>query len=141
MKLFGDRIRRWLRPRAVRTAGAPAQVISVNHHWILLHLRELGSVAEQRRLWLADGTETHGQVSSFVEAYCGLFDDSVLGEVLDSSGTEFGLEIDAILRGIDDLLSAIDEDRSQEEIIADPAMAEVRQLASDAFCRIMSMRC
>lgn len=111
---------------------------SVNHYLILLNLRELGSVAEQRGLWLGEGTQTHGEVSSFVEACCGLFDDSVLDEVLYSSGTGFGSDVDTILKGIDELLSGVDSDRPEEEIIADPAMAKIRELASDAFRRIMS---
>lgn len=114
-------------------------MITLNHHYILVDLRTLGSEAEQRGLWLGEGTQTVGEVSSFVEACCGLFDDSALGEKLYSSGTEFGADVDAALKEIDKLTDAIDDDRTQEEIIADPLMAKVRQVASDAFRRIMSM--
>ena len=111
---------------------------SLNHQLILLCLRELGSEAEQRGLWLGEGTQTNGDMSSFVEACCGLFDDSALGEMLYSSGTEFGIEVDVALKQIDKLICAIDEHRSEEEIIADPDMAKVRELASRAFGMIMS---
>ena len=102
-------------------------------------MRELGSEAEQRGLWLGQGTQTVGEVSCFVEACCGLFDDSALGEKLYSSGTEFGAEVDTALKEVDKLIDAIDDDRTEEEIIADPMMANVRRVASDAFRRIMWM--
>ncbi len=125
--------------RRQMSPGFAAQVITLNHHYILVDLRTLGSEAEQRGLWLGEGTQTDGEMCSFVEACCGLFDDSALGEKLYSSGTEFGPDVDAALREIDKLTDAIDDDRPQEEIIADPVMAKMRQVASDAFRRIMSM--
>ena len=119
--------------------GASAQVITLNHELVLLNLRELGSEAEQRRLWLREGPQTSGEMSFFVEVACSLFDDSVLKEKLYSSGTEFGIDVDATLKGIHELIREIDSERPEEEIVADPKMAKVRQLAADAFGRIMSM--
>ena len=111
----------------------------LNHECIIDGLFQFASEKEQRRLWLGEGQEKWVEVCSFVEAGCMLYDDSGLYEDLYSEGTEFGPEVDAMLQEIGRLTRAIDGERYEEEIIADPKMAIVRRVASNAHGRIMSM--
>lgn len=57
-------------------------------------LRELSDHAFQRRVWLASSGP---EVSSFTEAVSGLFDDTGLGDVLDSRSPVFSPAIDELL--------------------------------------------
>ena len=111
----------------------------LNHEQIIDGLFEFSNEKEQRRLWLGEGQEKWKEISSFIEASCMLFGDSALDEKLYSQGTEFGTEVDSMLREIDELTRAIDTHRRQEKIIADPKMAIVRRVASTAHGHIMSM--
>jgi hypothetical protein len=99
------------------------------------NLAELSSEEEQRRLWLSDGQ--HGRdVGSFIEAFCGLFDDSRLGDELEGGGSVFDTATDADLRRLGSLLARIDHQRPPCEIIADPRMTEVRLIATRLLGRI-----
>ena len=111
----------------------------LNHGTIIDRLFEFANEEEQRRLWLGEGQENWTEISSFVEAGCELFQGSALDRKLYFQGTEFGPEVDAMLRAIDDLTLAINGDRYDEEIITDPKMDVVRRVASTAHGRIMSM--
>ena len=111
----------------------------LNHEQIIDRLFEFSNEEEQRRLWLGEGQEKWTEISSFVEAGCELFQGSALDSKLYSEGTEFGPEVDAMLRAIDDLTLAINGHRHDEEIIADPKMDVVRAVASRAHGCIMSM--
>ena len=111
---------------------------TLNHQSILCGLRELSSASEQRRLWLSDGVAT-SEVSSFIEACCQLYDDSALQERLEAGGTEFGIEIDDALKELGEATDAIDAERPPEHIVADPKMANVRNLAKSVLRKIMSM--
>ena len=111
----------------------------LNHEKIIDRLFEFANEKEQRRLWLGEGQEKWAEFSSFVEASCELFDGSGFDTKLLLSGTEFGPEVDAMLRELDDLTEAINIDQPEEKIIADPKMAMVRRVASTAHGRIMSM--
>lgn len=111
----------------------------LNHEQIIDGLFQFANEKEQRRLWLGEGQEKWKEFSSFEEAYCELFDDSALDTKLYSQGTEFGPEVDAMLREVDDLIDAINSDRSPEKIITDPKMVAVRRVASTTLGHIMSM--
>ena len=111
----------------------------INHEQIIDGLSQLANESEQRRLWLGEGQEEITEFSSFIEACCELFQDSALDNKLYFQGTEFGSEVDAMLKKIDDLTEAMSIDRPQEKIIADPKMAMVRIAASTALRHIMSM--
>ena len=113
---------------------APVKTLLIHHADVINGLSQFASEAEQRRLWLSAG----GEVSSFVEAYCWLFEDSCLLDVLDSGETEFGAEVDQMFRDLDALLMEIDYGRPQEKVIADPKMAKVRELASEALRRVIA---
>lgn len=111
----------------------------INHEQIIDGLFQLGSEHEQRRLWLAKGPKQKNEMSSFVEAWHGLFTDSVLLDKLHSQGTEFGMEVDAMLMELYDLTDAIDGYKLEDEIVSDPGMVKVRKIASSALRRIMFM--
>ena len=107
----------------------------INHKWIIDRLFELGCEKRQRELWLSDGSS--GEWSCLAEAYCGLFDDSALCYKLDSGGTEFGVDVDSSLRRLEKIIVEIDDHRTPEEVIADPRMATVREMASGLLGRIL----
>ena len=111
----------------------------INHQQIIDGLFQLGSEREQRRLWLAEGPKGQNEMFSFVEAWHELFTDSVLLDKLCSQGTEFGMEVDAMLMELYHLTDAIDVYKPEEEIVADPRMIMVRKIASTVREHIMSM--
>ena len=111
----------------------------INHKRVIGGLCQFGSEAQQRRLWLSTG----GEVSSLVEAYCELFEDSCLADALDSGGTEFGAEVDQMLNELNRLTAPIVKEYQLleldiEEVIADPKMAKVRELASKTLRRVIA---
>src|SRR4051812_8553974 len=89
-------------------------------------LEELSDVEIQRRRWNSTG---EGEISSFVEAVQGLFTDSGLGPDLDKGRTGLDAPTVAILKALDAALAKISGYRAPDEIIVDPAMVDVRQLA------------
>jgi hypothetical protein len=92
-------------------------------------LAEWASEDEQRRLWLSDGANG-AEVSSFSEAWEGLFTDTGLGSDLDRGRVVFNASTDAMLQKLDTLISRIDAERTPDQIIADIKMREVRLLAA-----------
>ena len=110
-------------------------MISVNRELIIERLVELADEQRQKELWLASGG---AQVSSFVEAVCGLFDDSALSDALDSSGTEYGSVVDSRFLELGRLLDAIDYRRTPADLIDDPRMRDVRRVANEIVSMIGS---
>lgn len=110
---------------------------NVNIQRVQWALEEFSDEREQRRLWLSDGSGGK-EVSSFVEAHCGLFDDSGLGDALERNSTGFGEQIDRQLVLLGTLLRRIDSRRVPQEIIADPLMSRIRSLAADALQALRS---
>ena len=96
---------------------------------IVKSLRHLSDRREQERLWLSAG----GEVYSFVEAYCGLFDDTGLGDELERGPTWLGAAADEALRRLDAQLSLVDNSLSPEQVIASVEMDRVRELAAVAL--------
>ena len=90
-------------------------------------LRELADEAEQRRLWLSSG----GEVGSFEECYSHLYDDSGLGDALESDEIVYTPGIDARFRELDRVLARVDQRRTPQEVIADPVLAQARMLARE----------
>ena len=98
----------------------------VNRPLVMLSLLELGDEARQRQLWLECGGD---EISSFVEAVLGVFDDSALEYMLNSGESEFGGAVDAQFAELWKLCDAIGYDISQEEVLAHPQMRSVRRVA------------
>jgi hypothetical protein len=103
----------------------------MNQAKVIEGLRELSDIGSQRKWWLAP----EGEVSSFTEAISKLFDDSGLGDVLDRGKPAFTPSVDMLLRRLSDEVGGIDQFGVREELIADPKMQSIRELAA----RILSL--
>jgi hypothetical protein len=104
---------------------------------ILDHLRELAQVEDQRRLWLASS----GEISSFTEAMCGLFDDTGLGDALQKGDAVFNAGADRTLRELSAAVSTVDGQLPPGALIDHPLMGRGRALASKAVGEIQSQLC
>jgi hypothetical protein len=92
-------------------------------------LVELADAEYQQRVWTGESAE--GEMSSLVENVERLFTDSGLGDALERTHPVYGSQVDDEFRRLDRLVSRIDGARSPDEILRDPLLAEVRQLASE----------
>ena len=91
-------------------------------------LTELSDAEYQRRVWTGQGAAN--EMSSFDESVERLFGDSGLSIALER-GSVYGSHVDDELRKLDDLVGRIDGARSPSEILRDPLLDPVRQLASE----------
>ncbi|HKY17981.1 MAG TPA: hypothetical protein VJL82_03545 [Rhizomicrobium sp.] len=93
-------------------------------------LEELSDKALQEKLWT--GT-VEGEMSSFVEAICSVFDDSGLSRVLDSSDPmdEISPEIRERAIRLGRLIKQVPQSATPLEIIQCSVMDEVRTLAGE----------
>jgi hypothetical protein len=101
-------------------------------------LRELSDESLQRRRWLSSG---EGEVSSFTEAVCQLFDDSGLGDELDKGREIFGHSIDDGLRQFVVMLRRLqhlERTISPASLIEHADMAAVRARARELLSQIPS---
>lgn len=91
-------------------------------------LKELSDEAYQRRVWCGAGGQ---EMSSFDEAICGLFDDSGLGSALETSKPKpiFSFNVDESLRRLRVAISMIDQSAPPADLVQDPKMQLVRELA------------
>lgn len=97
-------------------------------------LRQLADAAEQRRLWLSTGGGR--EVSSLTESISQLWDDSGLGDALESGGIVYSVEIDEMFEVLWTQLKGIDDRGSPDQIIADPRMVRVRAIAAEILARL-----
>lgn len=102
-------------------------------------LRELADEREQRRLWLATGGNG-GEVSSFEECVCRLFNDSGLDDLLDRPGVAYSYPIDDRLRLLRLALRRVDEQRPPAVVLNDPALSEARALAQEVLRLLNDLR-
>lgn len=102
-------------------------MIRVYRDHVVSALRELADREFQERVWLA--RDPRGLMSTFDECVESLFDDSGLSIELDAGRTVFPGEADDQLRRIDALVHRIGFGRTDAEIIADPRMERIRQVA------------
>ena len=108
----------------------------VLHEHVEDALRELSSESEQRRLWFA----ASGEVSSFVEAHCHLFDDSGLGDALGRSEVVYTWAVDNRLRLLRDLLRQVDGGLPPDDLMALPALDQVRTVATALLTDLNNLR-
>lgn len=99
-------------------------------------LRELADEGYQTSLWTASGGP---EVSSFAECVCRRFDDSGLGDELES-GDVYAPDIDQDLRSLSRDLARIDGRRTPEAILIDPRLAQARSAASAILGRLNHLR-
>ena len=111
----------------------------MNKQRVLWALEELSSREEQERLWLSDGST--GEVSSFEEAVCGLFDAS-FDSAIASGDLQHTFSIQ-FCNGIVDLRKAISHFQDElelkhidtvVEIINHPAMEDIRNICKSLYC-------
>lgn len=101
-------------------------------------LQELADESYQRRVWLgASCTE----MSSFVEAVCGLFDDSGLSAEMDREKKHilFSISVDKVLRQLDYVINHTSQefDRLPPAVmIGHPKMQEIRQLSAIVLAKL-----
>lgn len=108
-----------------------------NKELILLRLRELSSRSEQERLWLSEGGGR--DVGSFVEAVCGLFDDSGFTDfIAEKKPTGLGPAAERALLELGAVTDTIDWKMDERALIGSKEMDTVRHLAAVALRLIES---
>ena len=92
---------------------------------VVENLSELADHAYQERVWTGNGVP---EVSSPQECAERLFSDSGLQDALDR-GEVYGAKADVLARKLSRIVDQVDLDREPEEILADPLVAEIRDVA------------
>ena len=98
---------------------------------ILQCLKELSDIEHQKRVWIrGEGAE----VSSYSELSCQLYDDTLLGDLLEKASVVplFSKEIDSILNRLSITLDKIDGSLDAETIIQHPRWKQVLSLSEEA---------
>jgi hypothetical protein len=104
----------------------------LNKKLLLECLYELSNRNEQLRLWPSNGSDGL-DVSSFIEAYEGMYGDSGLGELLKKRETGFSVKIEDALIELDESLKLINGYSNPRELIDCEGMIMVRGFASTAL--------
>ena len=99
---------------------------------LLSSLGELSDINFQKRIWL-NIDNPNGLVTSFIEAANNVFDDALITEVLEANQIVFDRAVTQALLELHDATDAVNEFRSEEEIINDPLMEVVRQKAAEVL--------
>lgn len=91
-------------------------------------LEELASIEEQKRLWLGAST---GEMSSFEEACCGVFDDSGVTRALDKGFLlqNYGSEIVGQFESLNASIQKVPSNLKPSDLIDLPLMDEIRSKA------------
>lgn len=84
----------------------------------------------QTNIWL-NTYNPKGLVDSFVESANMLFDDCIITDLLENNEIILDRKVTAAFHELSDLIDTIDEYRTEEEIINDPAMELVRKKAAE----------
>lgn len=98
-------------------------------------LKELADKDYQQRIWLNTGDQPVYTLS-FVEAVINVFDDAVVIDALRANQIIFDKKVTKGLRELHDATDAVNEYRTEEEIINDPLMEIVRQKAAQVLALI-----
>jgi len=102
----------------------------IDRYAVYESLSELGSIHEQRRLWLSTGAN-NSEVSSFSEAVERLFTDTGLGNALDAGVSGYPDFIVTRLKELEALLKSVDYHKGPLRTIEDRSMSLVRKLATE----------
>jgi hypothetical protein len=100
---------------------------AINVLTVVWSLEELASRVEQEKLWLSDGSS--GEVSSFTEAICGVFDDGGVSRALDSGMLPNDLA--AKFTELSNRIDKIPHYAAPQEQIDHPIMKDISQLATE----------
>jgi hypothetical protein len=102
-----------------------------NRQTILWGLEELIDKDEQIRTWLSNGST--GEVSSFTEAVCTVFDGGLINALDQNKVPE---PYCALFRALQSLTREIDANASPAEIIDNPVMSKIRETAIDLLAAL-----
>lgn len=92
---------------------------------VLNGLNELSSKKLQERLWLSDGP--NGDVSSFDEAICRIFDDGGVTRAMESQALPANLL--SIFERLNTLIDKVPNNIHPKNIIEDPGLREIGTVA------------
>lgn len=107
---------------------------NIYHPGVIESLRQLSDLDYQQRLWTG---AIHGKIGDFVECYNQLFGDSALDVALEATaGSVYRDDIDRDLVLLNSLLDDLDIERSYREILDDPAMKTIAELAESILARL-----
>ena len=117
------------RRSAFRSGTTSIPPMSINKEILRWSLEELASEEEQKRLWLGLSKDV---MSSFEEAWCGVFDDSGLARFMEKGLVEIehGDQIAQMVSHLHSLLKKLPVNAPPIEIISHPLMGEVRKACS-----------
>ena len=102
----------------------------MNVQKLIWGLEELADQELQKKLWAG---KSDGEVSSFTEAICVTFDDSGLGNMIDSNKNSEITPEEFIIKAkrLDAIQKRIPDSLTPDDVIKHPLMNEVRALAAD----------
>jgi hypothetical protein len=106
---------------------------------ILSGLLELSDLSFQGRVWTGN---TPGEMSSFGDVACDLFNGTGLSEAL-ADGTLsdiFGAAAARVIQELESAVDAVDEDLSIEDLISSPEMCRVREFSKRALDLVKSQK-
>lgn len=114
---------------------------AVNLDRVVWALEEFSDPQMQLRVW-ANIENANGEMSSFVEASCSLFDDSGLGVALDRDQTGLTDNILEDIRVLDGALRSAEKcsDQPIMDFIETSEMARVRELAAKLLTKLHEVR-
>jgi hypothetical protein len=111
-------------------------MIFVSKKALIEALEDLSSYDFQKVTWFKkdEDLKPYEIISSYTDDIIAVFDDSGLGDALNTGEVVFGLSADNALRDLDEATNAIDGFHlSEEEILDSPEMAIVREKAAIAL--------
>ena len=98
---------------------------AINRRSVIWGLEQLASRSEQERLWLSDGSS--GEVSSFTESICGVFDDGGVSRALDTNKLPHSLA--AKFRELSKYIDLVPQNVSPQIQIDHPAVAKIAKIS------------
>ena len=114
-------------------------------------LQEFSDIEAQRQSWLHTSGPWLGTSGPEVlypseypihvagELCCQLFDDTSLGDMLKSGEVFFSPECDALLRGFERKIDAVDVEQGASSLLEDPAWLEIVSMAKVILLKIKSL--
>jgi len=113
-------------------------LINVNYDVVIECLQALSSQEVQTRLGLSTSDSERTEVSYFLKARKVLFNDSGLGDALESQSTGLDEKTQKAITLLNEQLIKVDYNHSPDRLIADPIMQNIRDLAHQVLELISS---
>ncbi len=101
-------------------------------------LEELSSHTYQNRVWHCAEINIGDMTLSFDEAVNMLFDDSIIGDLLEEKEVIIGHDVTRAFKELSEAIDAVDEFRAQKDIIHDPVMQIVHEKAAAALALVLA---